>query len=131
VAFRTGGEEDLLVPCLLLRGYSPLDKEDKEGEEEEGEGAGAPEAPTPASTLLIYCHANSEDLGSIYACAHWISRMLGVHVLVPEYPGPPRPAPYSRGHGRENSRGGGVSALPRPPTSPLRICAPLSRARAR
>jgi hypothetical protein len=95
VAFRTGGEEDLLVPCLLLRGYSPLDKEDKEGEEEEGEGASAPEAPTPASTLLIYCHANSEDLGSIYACAHWISRMLGVHVLVPEYPGPP-PAPAPR-----------------------------------
>uniref|UniRef100_A0A0C3SLN1 Uncharacterized protein n=1 Tax=Guillardia theta (strain CCMP2712) TaxID=905079 RepID=A0A0C3SLN1_GUITC len=37
--------------------------------------------------MMIYCHANSEDLGSIYACAQWISHMLGVHVLVPEYPG--------------------------------------------
>ena len=41
----------------------------------------------PSSTIMIYCHANSEDLGSIYACAQWISHMLGVHVLVPEYPG--------------------------------------------
>jgi len=41
----------------------------------------------PASSLLIYCHANSEDLGSLYPCAKWISQMLGVHVLVPEFPG--------------------------------------------
>eukprot|EP00286_Rhodomonas_abbreviata_P021241 CAMPEP_0181308882 /NCGR_PEP_ID=MMETSP1101-20121128/11714_1 /TAXON_ID=46948 /ORGANISM="Rhodomonas abbreviata, Strain Caron Lab Isolate" /LENGTH=276 /DNA_ID=CAMNT_0023415323 /DNA_START=763 /DNA_END=1593 /DNA_ORIENTATION=- len=47
---------------------------------------GKPELES-ASTVLIYCHANSEDLGSIYACAQWICQMLGVHVLVPEYPG--------------------------------------------
>ena len=54
------------MPCLLLQGVQ------HDGHESQA-----------ASTLLIYCHANSEDLGSIYACAQWISQMMGMHVLVP------------------------------------------------
>ncbi len=65
-----------MVPCLLIRGRSA--RPSKDGEQKQYQHA---------STLLIYCHANSEDLGSIYPCAQWLCQMLGVHVLVPEYPG--------------------------------------------
>ena len=41
----------------------------------------------PASSLVIYCHANGEDVGVLYEAGHWLCDTLGVHVLIPEYPG--------------------------------------------
>ena len=41
----------------------------------------------PASTIVIYCHANGEDVGVLYEAGHWLCDTLGVHVLIPEYPG--------------------------------------------
>ena len=41
----------------------------------------------PASVLVIYCHANGEDIGVLNEAGHWLSDTLGVHVLIPEYPG--------------------------------------------
>uniref|UniRef100_A0A7S0N4J5 Serine aminopeptidase S33 domain-containing protein n=1 Tax=Cryptomonas curvata TaxID=233186 RepID=A0A7S0N4J5_9CRYP len=76
ICLSTGGADNLIIPCLLLRGRSA--RPSKDGEEKRHQHA---------STLLIYCHANSEDLGSIYPCAQWLCQMMGVHVLVPEYPG--------------------------------------------
>ena len=37
--------------------------------------------------LVIYCHANGEDLGSLQEVAEWIVAVMGTHVLIPEYPG--------------------------------------------
>ena len=76
ICLSTGGSDNLIIPCLLLRGRSARSLKD-----------GHEKPPQHASTLLIYCHANSEDLGSIYPCAQWLCQMMGVHVLVPEYPG--------------------------------------------
>ena len=36
---------------------------------------------------MIYCHANGEDVGVLYEAGHWLCDTLGVHVLIPEYPG--------------------------------------------
>ena len=41
----------------------------------------------PATCLVIYCHANGEDLGVLNEAGHWILDTLGVHMLIPEYPG--------------------------------------------
>ena len=41
----------------------------------------------PASALVIYCHANGEDVGVLYEAGHWLCDTLGVHVLIPEFPG--------------------------------------------
>eukprot|EP00960_Hanusia_phi_P029339 747899-Hanusia_phi.AAC.3 len=41
----------------------------------------------PASNIVIYCHANGEDVGVLYEAGHWLCDTLGVHVLIPEYPG--------------------------------------------
>mmetsp|Transcript_2138 Transcript_2138/g.5595 ORF Transcript_2138/g.5595 Transcript_2138/m.5595 type:complete len:309 (+) Transcript_2138:165-1091(+) len=76
ICLSIGGADNLIVPCLFLRGRTARPVKD-----------GEPKRSQPASTLLIYCHANSEDLGSIYPCAQWLCQMMGVHVLVPEYPG--------------------------------------------
>eukprot|EP00802_Teleaulax_amphioxeia_P017821 Tamp_17988.p1 GENE.Tamp_17988~~Tamp_17988.p1 ORF type:complete len:395 (+),score=27.71 Tamp_17988:132-1316(+) len=82
ICIESGGDENLIIPCLLLKGTAPTRATASAPEE----GRDQPPAE-PASSLLIYCHANSEDLGSIYSCAQWLCQMLGVHVLVPEYPG--------------------------------------------
>jgi hypothetical protein len=42
---------------------------------------------TPATCLAIYCHANGEDLGVLNDAGHWLCDTLGVHMLIPEYPG--------------------------------------------
>mmetsp|Transcript_47721 Transcript_47721/g.95562 ORF Transcript_47721/g.95562 Transcript_47721/m.95562 type:complete len:337 (+) Transcript_47721:75-1085(+) len=81
ICIETGGEDSMTIPCLFLRGIAPARVSQRNGQE------GGKAELEAASTVLIYCHANSEDLGSIYACAQWICQMLGVHVLVPEYPG--------------------------------------------
>lgn len=41
----------------------------------------------PATCLVIYCHANGEDLGVLNEAGHWLCDTLGVHMLIPEYPG--------------------------------------------
>ncbi len=46
-----------------------------------------------AKTMLIGAFLNFSpiaDIGMLRKCARWMSRSLGVHVLVPEYPGKPR-----------------------------------------
>ena len=78
ICLSAGGPDNLVIPCLLLRGRNP--RPSKGGDDDDTKFS-------PSSTLLIYCHANSEDLGSIYPCAQWLCQMMGVHVLVPEYPG--------------------------------------------
>ncbi|EKX47008.1 hypothetical protein GUITHDRAFT_107353 [Guillardia theta CCMP2712] len=40
-----------------------------------------------ASCLAIYCHANGEDVGILHEAGKWISDHLGVHFIIPEYPG--------------------------------------------
>ena len=37
--------------------------------------------------LLIYCHANGEDIGALQEVAYWMVAVMGAHVLMPEYPG--------------------------------------------
>mmetsp|Transcript_43902 Transcript_43902/g.107277 ORF Transcript_43902/g.107277 Transcript_43902/m.107277 type:complete len:340 (+) Transcript_43902:353-1372(+) len=64
-------EEVFEVPCLLVR----------------GDMSGGTDPTSPAEIVVIYCHANSEDLGTIHPVAKWLARMLKAHVLVPEYPG--------------------------------------------
>ena len=88
ICIDAGGDEQLVIPALLLRGTAPQRQPavPRSGSADGGSIA-SPSPAEPASTLVIYCHANSEDLGSIYACAQWLCQMLGVHVLVPEYPG--------------------------------------------
>jgi len=40
-----------------------------------------------ATRLLIWFHANAEDLGQIYVNLRYLRTLLGVHVLAVEYPG--------------------------------------------
>jgi len=88
ICIRSDEDENVVVPCLLIKGKAPRKAHPTRRDmEEETEESIAQAESDPSSTIMIYCHANSEDLGSIYACAQWISHMLGVHVLVPEYPG--------------------------------------------
>mmetsp|Transcript_11851 Transcript_11851/g.28319 ORF Transcript_11851/g.28319 Transcript_11851/m.28319 type:complete len:481 (+) Transcript_11851:221-1663(+) len=68
------GREGNIVPCTLMPGMSCPNSE-------------AAEMDEPASCLLIYCHANGEDIGILYEAGHWLCDTLGVHVLIPEYPG--------------------------------------------
>ena len=68
------GREGNIVPCTIMPGTctnsdSVFNSED------------------PASTIIIYCHANGEDVGVLYEAGHWLCDTLGVHVLIPEYPG--------------------------------------------
>jgi hypothetical protein len=39
--------------------------------------------------LVIYCHANGEDVGVLYEAGHWLCDTLGVHVLIPVPPHAP------------------------------------------
>eukprot|EP00928_Gymnodinium_smaydae_P026490 TRINITY_DN20786_c0_g1_i1.p1 TRINITY_DN20786_c0_g1~~TRINITY_DN20786_c0_g1_i1.p1 ORF type:complete len:305 (-),score=24.37 TRINITY_DN20786_c0_g1_i1:53-967(-) len=40
-----------------------------------------------ASHIIVFFHANAEDLGQIYVFARHLRSLLGVHVLAVEYPG--------------------------------------------
>ncbi|EKX35396.1 hypothetical protein GUITHDRAFT_60584, partial [Guillardia theta CCMP2712] len=40
-----------------------------------------------STSLVIFCHANAEDLKSVYPTAEYLRQALQCHVLVPEYPG--------------------------------------------
>jgi hypothetical protein len=64
------GAKGNIVPCLLISSC----KEDSNGENKE----------IPRAALIIYCHANAEDIGSIHDEGLWFARNLGVHVLIPE-----------------------------------------------
>jgi hypothetical protein len=58
MARRVNEKEAVEVPCLLIRG----------GEDNEDANL-----RHYSSTLIIYSHANSEDLGTIRPVAEWIS----------------------------------------------------------
>ncbi|EKX40831.1 hypothetical protein GUITHDRAFT_164561 [Guillardia theta CCMP2712] len=72
------GREGNIVPCAVMPGMSSKIVDD-------------PMQPfmfdDPASNIVIYCHANGEDVGVLYEAGHWLCDTLGVHVLIPEYPG--------------------------------------------
>uniref|UniRef100_A0A7S0HWG4 Serine aminopeptidase S33 domain-containing protein n=1 Tax=Hanusia phi TaxID=3032 RepID=A0A7S0HWG4_9CRYP len=72
------GKEGNIVPCAVMPGMSSKIVDD-------------PMQPfmfdDPASNIVIYCHANGEDVGVLYEAGHWLCDTLGVHVLIPEYPG--------------------------------------------
>mmetsp|Transcript_517 Transcript_517/g.1116 ORF Transcript_517/g.1116 Transcript_517/m.1116 type:complete len:479 (-) Transcript_517:346-1782(-) len=72
------GTEGNIVPCTVMPGMCSRTHID-------------PRRPflfdDPASALVIYCHANGEDIGVLYEAGHWLCDTLGVHVLIPEYPG--------------------------------------------
>jgi len=40
-----------------------------------------------SSKILIYFHANAEDLGLCYNFADELRKILRINVIVPEYPG--------------------------------------------
>ena len=66
------GREGNIVPCVLMPGVrAEPTSQDCE----------------PASCLVIYCHANGEDLGVLNDAGHWLCDTLSVHMLIPEYPG--------------------------------------------
>eukprot|EP00960_Hanusia_phi_P005303 153835-Hanusia_phi.AAC.3 len=66
------GREANFVPCMLIPGESTKSTAEKKQH---------------ASCLAIYCHANGEDIGILHEAGKWISDHLGVHVMIPEYPG--------------------------------------------
>lgn len=72
------GREGNIVPCTLMPGVKtapPGGSKPYEYREQ------------PATCLVIYCHANGEDLGVLNEAGHWLCDTLGVHMLIPEYPG--------------------------------------------
>ena len=70
------GRQGNIVPCTIMPGFGVS----TEAARETGE-------LDQASVLVIYCHANGEDIGVLNEAGHWLSDTLGVHVLIPEYPG--------------------------------------------
>ncbi|KAJ1495936.1 Alpha/Beta hydrolase protein, partial [Baffinella frigidus] len=79
------GRQGNVVPCTIMPGFGVSnDKSKQDGQLD------------PASVLVIYCHANGEDIGVLNEAGHWLSDTLGVHVLIPEYPG------YGMAPGRPN-----------------------------
>lgn len=90
------GRQGNVVPCTIMPGFGVSnDKSKQDGQLD------------PASVLVIYCHANGEDIGVLNEAGHWLSDTLGVHVLIPEYPGygmaPGRYHPSPRLAGRRGS----------------------------
>ena len=40
-----------------------------------------------SSKLLIYFHANAEDLGTSYQFLNYLRQILRINIIAPEYPG--------------------------------------------
>lgn len=73
------GREGNTVPCTLMPGVKTA--------QQKGTGQQYEYREQPATCLVIYCHANGEDLGVLNEAGHWLCDTLGVHMLIPEYPG--------------------------------------------
>jgi hypothetical protein len=71
------GRSGNLVPCTVMPGM--CSRHLKPGEDVSFDN--------PATKILIYCHANGEDVGLLNEAGHWLCDTLGVHVMIPEYPG--------------------------------------------
>ena len=72
------GREGNTVPCTLMPGVKAA---------AQGAAQHYEYREQPATCLVIYCHANGEDLGVLNEAGHWLCDTLGVHMLIPEYPG--------------------------------------------
>lgn len=44
-------------------------------------------SPSQSSKLIIYFHANAEDLGSSYELLDKIRKKMNINIIAPEYPG--------------------------------------------
>eukprot|EP00802_Teleaulax_amphioxeia_P006468 Tamp_06472.p1 GENE.Tamp_06472~~Tamp_06472.p1 ORF type:complete len:319 (-),score=24.35 Tamp_06472:1655-2611(-) len=74
------GRKGNIVPCTLMPGV-------KTAAPAKGKDVPYEYREQPATCLVIYCHANGEDLGVLNEAGHWLCDTLGVHMLIPEYPG--------------------------------------------